>query len=63
MQSMKFRGYRDAEALVQRVRRLRALGRVSGPDEEYIATRAEEIMAKIVEMHEVDGNGDQIEEA
>lgn len=62
MQSMKFRGYRDAEAIVQRARRLRALGRISGPDEEYITSRAEEIMARIVEMHEVDAQGDQIEE-
>lgn len=63
MQSMKVRGYRDAEELLNRARKLRALGRISGPDEEYITSRAEEIMAHIVEMQEVDSQGDPIEEA
>jgi hypothetical protein len=63
MQSMKVRGYADAEAVLHRARKLRALGRISGPDEEYITIRAEEIMARIVEMQEVDNLGDPIEEA
>lgn len=62
MQSLKVRGYRDAEALVSRARRLRALGRISGEDERYITDRAEEIMAKIVDMEEVGPDGDPIEE-
>lgn len=59
---MKVNGHRDILAVLQRVRRLRALGRISGPDESYIATRAEEIIARIVTMEETDANGDPIEE-
>jgi hypothetical protein len=57
---MKVRGYRDADAVASRAQKLRALGRISGPDEEYIVSRAREIMARIVSMTEEDQHGDPI---
>lgn len=63
MQSMKVRGYHDADAVASRAQKLQALGRISPEDEEYIVSRAKEIMARIVAMRETDSQGDQIEEA
>jgi hypothetical protein len=60
---MKVRGFQDAEGLRLRAMKLRALGRISGEDERFITTRAEEIMARIVAMEEVGPSGDPIEEA
>lgn len=63
MQSMKVRGFQDADAVASRAQKLRALGRISELDEEYIVSRAKEIMARIVSMEEVGPSGDPIEEA
>jgi hypothetical protein len=60
MQSMKVRGFRDAESVRTRALKLRALGRISGEDQRYITERAEEIMARIVTMTEVNGDGDSV---
>jgi hypothetical protein len=62
MQSMKVRGFHDAACVATRAQKLRALGRISGKDEEYIVNRAKEIMARIIAMEEVDAKGDPIGE-
>lgn len=60
MQSMKLRGFQDAEAVRSRALKLRALGRISGEDQRYIVERAEEIMARIITMEEVDSDGNPV---
>lgn len=59
MKGMKTLGQREVGAALARVRRLRALGRVLGPDAEYITTRLEEVSARIVIMREYDEDGEE----
>jgi hypothetical protein len=60
MQSMKVRGYRDIDSALQRARKLRALGRISGPDLEAIEKPLLTVLARIVTMEETDATGEPI---
>jgi hypothetical protein len=57
---MKVAGAREIGMALSRIRRLRALGRVGGVDEKFIADRLEEIQARIVGMSEVDESGEEV---
>ena len=60
MQSMKERGWREVDTALRRVRRLHSLDRIRSIDKDYIETRLQEVLARIVEMPEEDNNGDPI---
>lgn len=60
MRSMKTRGAEEISAALQRVRRLHALGRVHGPDKEYIEQRLLEVQSRIVAMQETDEDGEEV---
>jgi hypothetical protein len=56
---MKTLGREELFAVLSRIRRLRALGRVSGIDASYIETRLLEVDAKIISMNETNGAGEE----
>lgn len=60
MESMKTRGWREVDSALRRVRSLHGLGRVGKADKDYIETRLEEALARIVSMPEEDKHGDPI---
>ena len=55
---LKTLGLAELNALMRRVKRQNALGRISGRDANYIVDRLKEVEAKIVEMHEDGGDFD-----
>lgn len=57
---MKVRGLQEVQAALARIRRLRALGRVSGADLEFVETRLLDVEARIISMSEVDETGEEV---
>lgn len=57
---MKNRGWTDVDSALRRVRRLHSVDRVRTNDKEYIESRLEEILARIISMPEEDRNGEPI---
>lgn len=51
----------DVRRVIARARKVRALGRISGADLEFIEARLLEVEARIISMSEVDQNGEEIE--
>lgn len=60
MQSLKNNGIMDVRRVIGRARKVRALGRISGQDLEYIERRLLEVEARIISMEEVDMYGKEI---
>lgn len=60
MRPMKTQGLVSVQELKQRARRLRALGRISGVDQDYIVVRLDEIEARIISMSETNEKGDEV---
>lgn len=57
---MKVAGSRELASALSRIRRLRALGRVSGPDEQFIVEHLEAVQARIVSMSEAGEDGEEV---
>jgi hypothetical protein len=57
---MKEQGSREVDAVLRRVKRLNALGRVGETDCRYIVERLQEVEARIVIMSEIDERGDPL---
>jgi hypothetical protein len=58
---LKRQGLEDVRSLRRRTRRLLGLERIFPGDAEYITTRLDEMEARIVAMHEIDDNGEEVE--
>lgn len=59
---MKKRGLVDVESALNRARKLRAMGRISGPSLRFIEEHLLEVQAEIVRMEELDQTGTPIED-
>lgn len=57
---MKVSGLAEVRAAKTRLIRLYALERVGRDDMEYIATRLEEVEARIISMPELDEDGEEV---
>jgi hypothetical protein len=57
---MKTLGREEVAAALSRIRRLRALGRVSGVDAGYIEDRLLEVDARIISMNETNEVGEEV---
>lgn len=57
---MKVQGVEDINAVLARVRKLHALGRIAREDKEFIEQRLEEASARVVAMQETDEDGKEI---
>lgn len=60
MRPLKLTGADHVESLLARTRKVRAMGRISGPDAKYIEDRLLEIQARIASMSEVGENGEEV---
>lgn len=61
MQALKGRGIQnELRPLIKRVRRARAMGRISQEDHDYINKRLEEVEARIIEMIELGPDGEEL---
>jgi hypothetical protein len=61
MRALKDAGIAEVQALRRRTRRLLAMERILPLDAQYITTRLDEVEARIVNMHEVDEFGKEVE--
>ena len=58
---MKTRGSNELLALLKRTRQLRALGRISGADADFIVEQLQSVAARIVMMPETDERGEPVQ--
>jgi hypothetical protein len=61
VESLKTRGVQELEALRKRVRKSRAMGRISKSDYDFLEERLDEIEARIVAMTEISKEGMEVD--
>ena len=61
MRPLKIVGIAEVARLRRRTRRLLALERIMPADASYITTRLDAVEARIIEMHELDEFGKEVE--